>query len=57
MNSGTQPQEEPSADSGAVGSPSGTATAYGREHCLTVVDGGCPLMFEPTADLATRSCA
>jgi hypothetical protein len=33
-----------------VGSVSGTATAYGREHGITVIDGGCPLMFEPTAD-------
>jgi uncharacterized protein len=32
-------------------SVSGTATAYGREHGITVIDGGCPLMFEPTADL------
>ena len=28
-----------------------SATAYGREHGITVIDGGCPLMFEPTADL------
>jgi predicted CoA-binding protein len=27
------------------------ATVYGREHGMTVIDGGCPLMFEPTADL------
>jgi predicted CoA-binding protein len=32
------------------GSVSGTATAHGREHGITVIDGGCPLMFEPTAD-------
>lgn len=30
------------------GSVSDTATAYGREHGITVIDGGCPLMFEPT---------
>jgi predicted CoA-binding protein len=32
------------------GSVSDTATALGREHGLTVIDGGCPLMFDPTAD-------
>lgn len=26
------------------------ATAYGREHGLRVIDGGCPLMFGPAAD-------
>ena len=34
-----------------AGSVSATATAYGREHGITVIDGGCPLMFDPTADL------
>jgi hypothetical protein len=24
--------------------------AYGREHGITVIDGGCPLMFGKTAD-------
>ena len=24
--------------------------AYWHEHGITVIDGGCPLMFEPTAD-------
>ena len=33
-----------------TGSVSEAATAYGREHGITVIDGGCPLMFEPTAD-------
>lgn len=33
-----------------AGSVSETATAYGREHGLTVIDGGCPCMFGPTAD-------
>jgi predicted CoA-binding protein len=33
-----------------AGSVSDTATAYGREHGITVIDGSCPLMFEPTAD-------
>lgn len=32
------------------GSVSDTATGYGREHGITVIDGGCPLMFGPTAD-------
>lgn len=32
------------------GSVSDTATAYGREHGITVIDGGCPLMFGQTAD-------
>jgi uncharacterized protein len=33
-----------------AGSVSATATAYGREHGITVIDGGCPCMFGPTAD-------
>jgi predicted CoA-binding protein len=32
------------------GSVDATATAYGREHGLRVIDGGCPLMFGPAAD-------
>lgn len=36
------------------GSVSEAATAYGREHGITVIDGGCPLMFAPTADLGHR---
>lgn len=32
------------------GSVSAEATAYGREHGITVIDGGCPLMFEPCDD-------
>jgi predicted CoA-binding protein len=32
------------------GSVSDEATAYGRAHGMTVIDGGCPLMFEPTSD-------
>ncbi len=32
------------------GSVSETATDYGREHGITVIDGGCPCMFDPTAD-------
>ena len=33
-----------------AGSVSESATAYGREHGVTVIDGGCPCMFGPTAD-------
>ena len=36
------------------GSVSGTALAYGRERGITVIDGGCPLMFAPTADFAHK---
>ena len=32
------------------GSVSSAATQYGRTHGVTVIDGGCPLMFEPTSD-------
>lgn len=32
------------------GSVSDAATEYGREHGITVIDGGCPLMFAPTSD-------
>jgi uncharacterized protein len=33
-----------------MGSVSDQATEYGRQRGITVIDGGCPLMFEPTAD-------
>lgn len=33
-----------------AGSVSDEATTYGREHGVTVIDGGCPCMFDPTAD-------
>ena len=36
------------------GSVCDEATVYGREHGITVIDGGCPLMFEPTADLGHK---
>jgi uncharacterized protein len=32
------------------GSVSDAATEYGRRQGITVIDGGCPLMFEPTSD-------
>ena len=32
------------------GSVSKDAADWGRAHGLTVIDGGCPLMFEPTSD-------
>jgi uncharacterized protein len=32
------------------GSVSESATAYGRDRGITVIDGGCPCMFAPTAD-------
>ncbi|MGZ4438486.1 MAG: CoA-binding protein [Nocardioidaceae bacterium] len=33
-----------------AGSVSEEATAWGRAHGMTVIDGGCPLMFEPASD-------
>jgi predicted CoA-binding protein len=40
---------------GAGGSSvSEAATDYGRLHGITVIDGGCPLMFGPTADLGHK---
>lgn len=37
-----------------TGSVSVEATAWGRAHGIHVIDGGCPLMFEPTADPAHK---
>ena len=37
-----------------AGSVSDVATEYGRQHGITVIDGGCPLMFGPTADFGHR---
>jgi predicted CoA-binding protein len=37
-----------------VGSVSASAAEYGRRHGITVIDGGCPLMFAPTADIGHR---
>ena len=36
------------------GSVNDAATAYGREHGITVIDGGCPLMFDPTGDFGHK---
>jgi predicted CoA-binding protein len=36
------------------GSVNAKATAYGRQHGITVIDGGCPLMFDPTADFGHK---
>jgi len=33
-----------------AGSVSEAATKFGRDQGITVIDGGCPLMFDPTAD-------
>jgi predicted CoA-binding protein len=37
------------------GSVSETATAYGRERGIAVIDGGCPCMFQPTADFGHKA--
>jgi predicted CoA-binding protein len=37
-----------------AGSVSSAATEYGRQHGITVIDGGCPLMFGPTADVGHK---
>jgi predicted CoA-binding protein len=36
------------------GSVSDTAAAFGRDQGITVIDGGCPLMFGPTADVGHK---
>lgn len=33
-----------------AGSVSEAAADYGRERGIAVIDGGCPCMFDPTAD-------
>ena len=33
-----------------AGSVSEAAAEYGRQHGIKVIDGGCPCMFDPTAD-------
>ena len=37
-----------------AGSVSESATEYGRRHDVAVIDGGCPCMFEPTADFGHK---
>jgi predicted CoA-binding protein len=39
---------------GGATSVSPAATEYGRQHGITVIDGGCPCMFGPTADLGHK---
>ena len=36
------------------GSVSDAATAYGRQHGITVIDGGCPLWFAPVSDFGHK---
>jgi predicted CoA-binding protein len=37
-----------------AGSVSDAATGYGRQHGITVIDGGCPCMFGRTADFGHK---
>jgi predicted CoA-binding protein len=37
------------------GSVSKEAADYGRQRGIAVIDGGCPCMFDPTADLAHKA--
>jgi predicted CoA-binding protein len=37
-----------------AGSVSEAAAEYGRERGIMVIDGGCPCMFDPTADLGHK---
>jgi uncharacterized protein len=38
-----------------AGSVSEAAAAYGRQRGIAVIDGGCPCMFGPTADLGHKA--
>jgi predicted CoA-binding protein len=38
-----------------AGSVSAAATEFGRRHGITVIDGGCPCMFNPTADFGHKA--
>ena len=38
-----------------AGSVSEAATEYGRAHGVTVIDGGCPCMFDPTGDFGHKA--
>ena len=37
-----------------AGSVSDAAADYGRQHGITVIDGGCPLWFAPVSDLGHK---
>ena len=37
-----------------AGSVSDVASAYGRKHGITVIDGGCPLWFAPVSDFGHK---
>lgn len=37
-----------------AGSVSESAALYGRRNGVTVIDGGCPCMYEPTADVGHK---
>jgi predicted CoA-binding protein len=37
-----------------AGSVSDAATDYGRQHGITVIDGGCPLWFAPVSDFGHK---
>jgi hypothetical protein len=39
---------------GGATSVSEAATDFGRQHGITVIDGGCPLMFGPTSDFGHK---
>jgi hypothetical protein len=32
-----------------------SAAEYGRQHDIRVIEGGCPLMFDPTADFGHKA--
>jgi predicted CoA-binding protein len=38
-----------------AGSVSKTAAEYGRSHGIAVIEGGCPCMFDPTADFGHKA--
>jgi uncharacterized protein len=38
-----------------AGSVSKAAAEYGRQHGISVIDGGCPLMFGSTSDAGHRA--
>jgi hypothetical protein len=38
-----------------AGSVSSAAADYGRRRGIAVIDGGCPCMFDPTADLGHKA--